>query len=270
MPPRPALCEGVRPPIYRNSQTNMNQGILAVLALALLPAAGNFAGGVASEFLRPSATTLNRALHLAAGVILAVVAVEVMPEAIGAAASWILALAFVAGGGLYILVEAAVTRWQRKQEESAGAGPWMVYVAVAADLVGDGLLIGAGSAVSSQLGLLLALGQVLADIPEGFAVIANFRDKGVGRTRRLLLSASFAIPVVGAAALAFFLLRGQGEAVQMTALVFVSGLYILAAVEDMLEEAHESADDTRWSALSFLTGFALFLLVSAGFGGSGS
>lgn len=39
----------------------------------------------------------------------------------------------------------------------------MVYVAVAADLVGDGLLI-AGSAVSGQLGLLLALGQVLADI----------------------------------------------------------------------------------------------------------
>ena len=82
----------------------------------------------------------------------------------------------------------------------------------------------------------------------------------------MLLSASFALPVVGAAALAFLLLRGQGEGVQMTALVFVSGLYILAAVEDMLEEAHGSADDTRWSALGFLAGFALFLLVSAGLG----
>ena len=70
-----------------------------------------------------------------------------------------------------------------------------------------------------------------------------------------------------AGVLAFFLLRGQGEGVQMTALVFVSGLYILAAVEDMLEEAHDSADDTRWSALSFLGGFAVFLLVSAGLGG---
>jgi hypothetical protein len=26
---------------------------------------------------------------------------------------------------------------------------------------------------------MLALGQVLADVPEGFAVIANFRDKGL-------------------------------------------------------------------------------------------
>lgn len=244
----------------------MNQDILVVLGLALLPAAGNFGGGLASEFLRPEAGLLNRALHLAAGIIIAVVAVEVMPEALGTAAAWILALAFVAGGGLYILVEALVTRWQRRKEESAGAGAWMVYVAVAADLLGDGLLIGAGSAVSGELGLLLALGQVLADIPEGFAVIANFRDKGVGKRRRLLLSASFAVPVVGAAALAFLALRGQSEAVQVTALVFVAGLYILAAVEDMLEEAHESAEDNRWSALSFLGGFALFLLVSAGLG----
>lgn len=244
----------------------MTQGILAVLALALLPAAGNFAGGLVSEFLHPSAQTINRALHLAAGVIIAVVAVEVMPEAIGSAPSWVLAMAFVLGGGLYVLVEAGVTRWQRRKEESAGTGAWMVYVAVAADLVGDGLLIGAGSAVSGELGLLLAVGQVIADIPEGFAVIANFRDKGVSRARRLLLSASFVVPVVGAAALAFFLLRGRSETVQMTALVFVSGLYILAAVEDMLEEAHESAGDTRWSAFSFLGGFALFLLVSAGLG----
>ena len=61
----------------------MTQGILSVLALALLPAAGNFVGGLISEFRRPSPIVLNRALHIAAGVIIAVVAVEVMPEAIG-------------------------------------------------------------------------------------------------------------------------------------------------------------------------------------------
>lgn len=244
----------------------MSSGILTVLGLSLLPALGNFAGGLVADFLPPSRRVLNWALHAAAGIILAVVAVEVMPEALQGAPAWILGLAFVAGGGLYLLVESAVERWQQSKEHSAGAGAWMVYVAVAADLVGDGLLIGAGSAVSSQLALLLALGQVMADVPEGFAVIANFRDKGVGRAKRLLLSASFAIPVVGAAVLAYFGLRGQGETVKMAALVFVAGLYSLAAVEDMLEEAHASAEDSRGSALSFLLGFALFLVVAGGFG----
>ena len=245
----------------------MDGGILAVLGLALLPAAGNFSGGVLAEWLRPTKKMLNRALHAAAGIILAVVAVEVMPQALGAAPAWVLALAFVAGGVTYLLVEAGVERWQQGKKGGAGAGAWMVYVAVATDLAGDGLLIGAGSAVSSQLALALALGQVLADIPEGFSVIANFRSKGVKRGKRLLLAASFAVPVLGAAALAYFLLRGRSEAVKMSALVFVAGLYTLAAVEDMLREAHDSAQDSRGSALAFLGGFALFLVVSAGFGG---
>ena len=111
-----------------------------------------------------------------------------------------------------------------------------------------------------------ALSSFCADIPEGFSVIANFRSKGVGRAKRLLLAASFAIPVVGGALLAYFTLRGRSEAVKMMALVFVAGLYTLAAVEDMLREAHRSAEDSRWSALSLLGGFALFLLVSAGLG----
>lgn len=205
---------------------------------------------------------LNRALHAATGIILAVIAVEVMPEALGAAAAWLLALAFLAGGGAYLLVQSGIARWQQGKEGGSGTGAWLVYVAVSTDLIGDGLLIGAGSAVSSQTALMLALGQVLADIPEGFAVIANFRDKGVPRAKRLLLSGSFAVPVLSAAVLAYFALRGRSEALKMSALVFVAGLYTLAAVEEMLREAHESADDSRWSAISFLAGFALFLMVS--------
>jgi ZIP family zinc transporter len=114
------------------------------------------------------------------------------------------------------------------------------------------------------MALVLALGQTLADVPEGFAVIANFRDKGVARGRRLLLSASFVVPVVGAAVLAYFILLGQRDAVKMAALVYVAGLYALVAVEDMLREAHTTSDDTRWPAISFLAGLALFLVLSAG------
>ncbi|MEW6296335.1 MAG: hypothetical protein AB1671_01155 [Thermodesulfobacteriota bacterium] len=141
---------------------------------------------------------------------------------------------------------------------------WMIYVAVAIDLFSDGLMIGAGSAVSAETALVLALGQVLADIPEGFATVANFKDKGVPRGQRVWLSASFALPVLSAAVLSYFLLRHQSEGWKMGALVFTAGLLTLAAVEDMITEAHESAADTRVSLLAFVGGFVLFTLVSAG------
>lgn len=244
----------------------MNTTLLSVLGFALLPAAGNFSGGLLAEWLRPSPRALNRALHAAAGIILAVIAVEVMPRALDATATWKLALSFLLGGGAYVMLESLVERTQQRRPSGAGAGAWMVYVAVATDLLSDGLMIGTGTAVSRELGLTLALGQVLADIPEGFAVIANFRAKGTPCARRLALSASFALPVVGAAIVSWFFLRGKGEAVKMTALVFVAGLYVLAAVEDMLREAHESAEDSRWSAVCFVGGFALFLIAAGAVG----
>jgi ZIP family zinc transporter len=240
----------------------INKEFFTVIGLALLPALGNFGGGVFAEWLRPSKATLNYALHAATGIILAVISVEVMPKALGTVPTWFLALAFLAGGGVYILMEAGIDFWQKGKQAGAGTAAWMVYVAVTMDLLGDGLLIGAGSAVSTNLALVLALGQVLADIPEGFAVIANFRDKGVGKVKRFLLSASFVVPVVATAVLAYFALREQSEGIKMIALVLVAGLYILAAVEDMLREAHESIEDSRWSAFSLIAGFALFLLVS--------
>jgi ZIP family zinc transporter len=244
----------------------MNDGLARVISLALLPAVGNFGGGLLAEWLRPSQHVLNLALHAATGIILAVVAVEVMPAALQGTPAWLLALAFLAGGSAHLLIETGIERWQESKSAGAGTRAWMIYVAVASDLVGDGLLIGAATAVTSQLGFVLALGQVLADIPEGFAVLANFRARGMERFERLLISASFAVPVVGAAVFAYLALRGQSETIKMAALVFVGGLYTLAAVEDMLREAHESAEDSRWSAISFLAGFALFLVVSGGLG----
>lgn len=232
-----------------------------VLALALLPAVGNVAGGVIAEFLDVSPRRLNLALHMAAGIVIAVVAVEIIPEALRSIPAWLLVLAFLGGGGVYILFDALLEHGSEEGGDEA-RGAWMIYIAVAADLFSDGLLIGAGTAISFGLALVLALGQVTADIPEGFAAVASFKATGLSRGKRLLLSASFAAPVLVGASLSYFLLRGQNDAVKYAALVFTAGLILLAAVEEMIREAHEAAPDSRLSAASFVIGFALFTTVS--------
>lgn len=238
-------------------------GIWYVLLLSLLPGVGNFTGGMIAEFLKTTPRLLNLALHAASGIVIAIVSVELIPEALGALPAWWLAIAFATGGGAYVLMETLVERLQGGGGE-ARTGMWMIYVAVAVDLSSDGLMLGTGAAVSSGLGLVLAAGQVLADLPEGYATVADFRDKGVPRRRRILLSASFFLFATGAAVLSYLLLRGASEGVKMAALVFAAGLLTVAAVEDMLEEAHEARADNRLSVLAFVGGFALFTLVSAG------
>jgi len=243
----------------------MSEQLLLVVVLALLPALGNFSGGLLAEWLPVSKRMINYALHIAAGIIIAVVAIEVMPNALGIVSTSVMAIVFLAGGLFYISIKTIVTRWQESKQnsQSEGTGAWMIYVAVAADLIGDGLLIGTATVIDIKLAVLLALAQVIADIPEGFATIANFKDKGTPRKKRLLLSASFVIPIMLAALFAYFVLRGQSEAVQMSGLVFVAGLYMLAGVEDLMGEAHEADADTTWSSLNFLAGFVVFMIASS-------
>ena len=235
-----------------------------VLLLSLLPGTGNFAGGLMAEFWKPSPRLLNWALHAASGILLAIVTVELMPGALDVLAGWWLAAAFAAGGLTYIGLQGLVN-WRQGEGSNPGrTAMWMIYIAVATDLTSDGLVLGAGSAVSISLALVLASGQVLADVPEGYASIASFRANGVPRTSSLVLSASFVTFCTTGALLAYFLLREASQSLQMAALVFVSGLLTLAAVEDILEEAHESREDTTASASAFLAGFVLFTLVSVG------
>ena len=236
----------------------MNE-LFSVLLLALLPAAGNFFGGLLAEIRPISARSLSLALHAAAGVVLAIVGVEIMPQALQAEPAWVMVVALVLGGLFYMLIES----WASSRLEQAGsdAGPWFIYLTVAIDLFSDGLMIGAGSSIDLRLGLLLALGQVTADIPEGFATLASFRSRGMGRARRLWLGASFALPVLLGAGLGFGLVRSQPEIVKLALLAFTAGILMTLVVEEIVPEAH-TGEEARSAALFFIGGFALFTLLS--------
>ena len=176
--------------------------------------------------------------------------------------AWLLVALFAAGAVLSVLLALSVDLL-RTRVPSGSTGAWMVYMATAVDLLSDGLMTGASSAVSVELGLLLALSQVVANLPGGFATIANFRAQGVERSVRLLAAASFVAPVIVGATAGFWLLRGAGEAVQDAALAVIVGVLLVTTVEDLVPQA-DKPGTTRWiSTASFVAGFAFFALLAA-------
>lgn len=235
---------------------------LLVLGLAALPALANVAGGGLAEVVQLSARGVSLALHLAAGIVLAVVGLELMPEALATASPWVPLLAFVAGGVAFILLDRAVgsvhVRFGGGQERPGSLG---VFGGVALDLFSDGVMIGTGTVVNPALGLLLALGQMPADVPEGFAAVATMRRAGIPRRRRLLLTASFVLPIFAGAALGYLALRQAPEIVTLSVLALTGGVLTSVVVEEMVTEAHEG--DTSSLGPVFLTaGFALFAAIA--------
>lgn len=233
-----------------------------VLALVLLPAGGNILGSLVAEMVRVSSWVIGAALHAAAGVAIAVISVDMMPRALDTLPAVTMVAAFVCGAAFSILLKWGV-EWARSRIAVGSAGAWMVYMAVAADLLSDGLMIGAGAAVSSGLGLLLGLSQVVANVPGGFAAMANFADEGMSRRVRLMVTASFVVPVLVGASAGYWLLRGASEIWKTSALAFIIGILLLATVEDLVPQADEPGA-ARWvSTISFTAGFAFFALLSS-------
>jgi ZIP family zinc transporter len=241
---------------------------LAALGLAALPALGNFGGGLIAEFSRLSAKSLSLALHFAAGIILAVVGIELMDTAMEATHPWVIALTFVLGGGFAVLLDKTIDFVKcRFGNKTGGAGPWMIYTGVAVDLFSDGVMIGTGITVSSTLAFLLALGQVTADIPEGFATVATFKKQNVPRIRRILIAASFAIPILIGTTIGYWAVRGAADIYKFALLSFTAGTLLTVAVEEMLAQAHaaqeEEGEESGWQTMSLSAGFGLFVLLSA-------
>lgn len=237
-------------------------GYLLVLALAALPAAGNFAGGILAEAFRVSNRTLSLALHLAAGIVLAVVGLELMPEALATDLPWIPLLSFVAGGAAFIGLDRAIGYVKaRLGGEEQQAGALTILSGVSLDLFIDGVMIGPGTVLNPALGLLLGLGQVPADIPEGFAAMATVRRARITRKRRIALAAGSALPTLLGASLGFFALRSAPEIITFAVLALTGGALTAVVVEEMIGEAHEG--QTLQLGPIFLTaGFANFAAIS--------
>ncbi|GEO96386.1 ZIP family metal transporter [Kocuria turfanensis] len=238
------------------------EGFVLVLVLAALPAAGNFLGGLAAELVDVSERTLSLSLHLAAGIVMAVVGLELMPEALEASAPWVPILAFVAGGAFFMGIERTIGSIQaRLGAGKENAGPLAIFTGVSLDLFSDGVMIGTATVLNPSLGLLLALGQVPADAPEGFAAIATLRRAGIRRRTRILMSLGFALPILIGAALGYFALRQAPEILTLSVLALTGGALTSVVVEEILTEAHEG-DTSVWDPILLTGGFALFAAIS--------
>lgn len=238
--------------------------LVRLLGLALLPALGMSLGVLLAERWKLPRQALGAVLHGAAGVAVAVVSIEMMPRILEDIAPWQLVVGFLLGAAASVALARGLQRALRSLV--GGSGGWAVYLPVAVDLMGDGLMVGIGSAVSTGVGLMLALSQVVANVPGGVVTIANLRDNNVRRSVRIAAAASLVLPSLLGAGLGFWLLRGESAPLQHMALSFVAGMLLLATIEDLVPEADEPNARRGWTTAGFAAGFVFFALISLYFG----
>ena len=211
---------------------------------------------------RVSPATLSFTLALASGVMVTVVATELVPTAFRLA-GWPTFAAVAAAGALMLaLLRGAVADWQGR----GAAAParlrvvgWFLAVAIALHDIPEGMAIGAGDAVGQRLGVVIALAIALHNIPEGMSIAAPLAM--AGEPRRHILVAVAAIGLVTPLGTLMALAIGRlGPEWSATVLALASGAMLYVVGRDTLPEAFAAE---RFVALTGITAGGALMLALA-------
>lgn len=235
----------------------------SVLAFALVPVAFTIVGAIFAVFRRPSARAASYLQHLAAGVVFAAAAGEVLPQLMHHRRLTAVALGFTLGIALMLVIRSLAPKEEADEKAAAagrGRGVSSLLGAVAVDVMVDGLLIGIGFAAQEKAGLLLTAALTLELLFLGLSLSSTLTKAGKSpRTSVGLVAGVSALLPVGAL-LGAGLLSGLSDFPMTTVLAFAVAALLYLVTEELLVEAHE-VPETPTSTAMFFAGFLVLILI---------
>ena len=216
----------------------------------VLPALALVIGALLSIRIRIGARSRSGLQHLAAGVVTAAVAVDLVPEMIGVDRMPAVLVGFTLGTALVLTLKALGS----DASESNGDRPrriTSIVGAVGLDLIVDGLLVGIAIAVSGS-GAMLGIAIAIETLALGLAVGGTLSRSSLATVRILLLMLGLGLLLLVSGLLG---LAGAGVltgSVQTGVVAFGAAALLYLVVEELLVEAHERGDTTLGSLLFFV------------------
>ena len=224
-----------------------------------LAAGGNVLGAVAVvSRARWSVRALDAMIALSAGFMMAVVVVEIFPEAIARGGTNAASIALL-GYLLVHLTQHTLVKHFHFGEEThhvTKAVSLSALVGLMMHTIDDGVAIASGFGVSAALGTLIFAAVLLHKFPEGLAISSLFLAAGASRRRALLAAAA-----LGGATIVGVALTDGIPALTKHGLALSAGVTLYVAASNLVPEFQAKHD---WRLpLSFFVGTALFFAARA-------
>ncbi len=224
---------------------------------ALIPAAFALFGGLIAAVYSPKATVSSLLQHFVAGVIIAAVAIDLLPKIMNVDSKWSIGLGFLIGIAFMVALHELAHIIAHKKE--GGKLPLRLIGASAIDLFIDGILIGLAFIAGSKSGVIITWSLIPCAFFLTLTVGNLLKKKSLPLSTQILFLLFLALmfplgAFIGshfAESLPTFLLH-ETIAAAIAALLYLG-------VEEFLVEAHRKREN-HWVPLAFFLGFGIVLL----------
>ena len=220
------------------------------VAFTLIPVVAVLIGSLFAVSRRPSDAFVSAMQHLAAGVVFAAAAAEILPQVMHEGSP----IATFTGGALGILVMLSL-----KALEGRASGPIAILGAVAVDILIDGLVLGLAFVAGGKAGVLLTIALTLEVLFLGLTVTTELGETIKSKARIIGITMGIALLLPIGAAIATPVATFPPVVIAgFLSFGLMALLYLVT--EELLVEAHEKPDTPLISAMFFI-GFLGLLLI---------
>jgi ZIP family zinc transporter len=205
--------------------------ILSVLA----PVIGSLIG----VLRKPSHLMMYNMLAFAAGVMLAISFLRLIPESIRLSSIWLCCFGIIVGALIMYAVDKLIPHLHPElvsQEQGCHLKRTAVYLLIGIFLHNfpEGIAIAIGGVSSAKLSLTIAIAIAIHDIPEGICTSAPYYYCTKKRLKSFLLSSLTAIPTAGGFLLAHFLFKGMSYSILGMIMAATAGLMIYISGDELI------------------------------------
>ncbi|MBH04148.1 MAG: transporter [Xanthomonadales bacterium] len=230
---------------------------LDALLFTLIPIAAAAFSGLVVTIHTPRKQVTSAVQHLAAGVVFAAAAIELVPGVLHSAPGPAI-VGFAIGIAVMFALRQFSDAAERRSKRRGSPVAIGLIATIGIDFLIDGVVLGAGFASDRSTGILLTIAIALEYLFVGLSVSATLPTRSpwalIGLPTMLAL-----LTLVGAA-IGVATLTGASKPVMAAVLGFGAVVFMYQVTEELLVKAHEQGD-TAFGSATFFVGFLCYLLI---------
>jgi ZIP family zinc transporter len=235
--------------------------------ILIIAVSGPIIGSLIGVIKKPSDFFVYNMLAFAAGVMLTISFLNLIPESISLSSIWLCSIGIIIGSILMYALDRAIphvhpTSWVPERGRNMQRTATYLLLGIFMHNIPEGMAIATGTVTNFNITLSISIAIAIHNIPEGICTSAPYYYLTKNKLKSFLISSSTAIPLVIGFLIAFILFKNIPVEIVGIIIAATAGLMIYISADELIPMSHNQ-ERKKWShaTIFYLITGVLFVIL---------